>query len=250
MNILVVEDEADMAEVIALALTMHWAGCSVPIARNAAEALDLVETERPDVVLLDIGLPDEDGFSVCRAIRAFSDVPIIMLTVHDSERDKVKGLELGADDYVTKPFGHLELLARIRAVLRRAQMPLPTSQAPDFVAAGLAVSFARREVTVRGRPVRLTPLEYNLLYHLVRNAGQVLPHRTLLAKVWGQEYVEEMDYLKVYVRRLREKIEDEPQRPRLILTERGVGYRFQPLAPDERGAQAAPTQSPAPVHRP
>src|SRR5512137_1072064 len=193
MKILVVEDEPDMAEVISLALTMHWADCRVLLAGDGAAALDLAEAENPDIALLDIGLPDMDGYEVCRQVRAFSDVPIIMLTVRDTERDKVKGLESGADDYITKPFGHLELLARMRAVLRRAQMPLPASQAPDFVSGRLSISFARREVTVARQPVRLTPLEYNLLYHLVRNAGQVLPHRTLLAKVWGHEYGEEVD---------------------------------------------------------
>jgi two-component system KDP operon response regulator KdpE len=249
MKILVVEDEPDMAEVISLALTMHWAACTVLVAGDAATALDLAERESPDVVLLDIGLPEADGFAVCRAIRDYSDVPIIMLTVRDTERDKVKGLELGADDYITKPFGHLELLARIRAVLRRAQMPPPSSRAPDFVSGRLTVSFARREVTVAGQTVRLTPLEYSLLYHLVRNAGQVLPHRTLLAKVWGQEYTDEADYLKVYVRRLREKIEADPKLPRLILTERSVGYRFQILPPDEGALPAAPADRAALVRR-
>jgi len=250
MKTLVVEDEPDMAEVITLALTMHWAGCTALVAGTAASALDLAERERPDVVLLDIGLPDEDGFAVCRAIRAYSDVPIIMLTVRDTEYDKVKGLESGADDYITKPFGHLELLARIRAVLRRAQMPLPTSQAADVTSGCLAVNFARREVRVAGNPVRLTPLEYNLLYHLVRNAGQVLPHRTLLAKVWGQEYIDQVDYLKVYVRRLREKLEVDPQSPRLILTERGVGYRFQVLPPDDGSPPAPPAIRPPLLRRP
>lgn len=245
MKIVVVEDEPDVAEVISLALTIHWADCLVLLAGDAAAALDMVERENPDLVLLDIGLPDRDGYTVCREIRAFSDVPIIMLTVRDTELDKVKGLESGADDYITKPFGHMELLARIRAVLRRAQMPLPTSQAPDFVSDRLAISFSRREVTVSQQSVRLTPLEYNLLYHLVRNAGQVLPHRTLLAKVWGREYSEEVDYLKVYIRRLREKIEIDPQKPRLILTERGVGYRFQKTPPDVENPPASrQTRSP------
>lgn len=226
MKILVVEDEPDMAEVINVALTMHWADCQVLVTAEGERAVDLVEQEHPDVVLLDIGLPGMDGYAVCKDIRAFSDVPIIMLTVRDQESDKVRGLELGADDYITKPFGHLELLARIRAVLRRAQMPTPTSKAPDFVCGRLAINFARQEVTVGGQKVAMTPTEYNLLYHLVRNAGQVLPHSTLLAKVWGHEYKEELDYLKVYIRRLREKIEADPQNPRHIVTERGVGYRF------------------------
>ena len=226
MKILIVEDEPDMAEVITVALTMHWADCRVLVTTEGEKAIDLVEQEHPDAVLLDIGLPGMDGYAVCREIRAFSDAPIIMLTVRDAESDKVRGLELGADDYVTKPFSHLELLARIRAVLRRARMPLPAPRVPDFVCGRLAVHFAQRQVTVDGKPVKLTPTEYNLLYHLVRNAGQLLPHSTLLAKVWGHEYKDELDYLKVYIRRLREKIEPDPQNPRYILTARGIGYRF------------------------
>lgn len=226
MKILIVEDEPDMAEVISVALTMQWADCQVLVTAEGEKAIDLVEREHPDVVLLDIGLPGTDGYAVCREVRAFSDVPIIMLTVRDAESDKVRGLELGADDYITKPFGHLELLARIKAVLRRAHMPLPTTHAPDFVCGRLAIHFARQEVTVDGQKVNLTPLEYNLLYHLVRNAGQVLPHRTLLAKVWGHEYKDELDYLKVYIRRLREKLEEDPKNPHYILTARGIGYLF------------------------
>jgi two-component system KDP operon response regulator KdpE len=226
MKILIVEDEPDMTEVITVALTMQWADCQVLVTTEGEKAIDLVEQEHPDLVLLDIALPGMDGYAVCSQLREFSDVPVIMLTVRDAEADKVRGLELGADDYVTKPFSHLELLARIRAVLRRARMPLPAPRVPDFVCGRLAMHFAQRQVTVDGKPVKLTPTEYNLLYHLVRNAGQVLPHSTLLAKVWGHEYKDELDYLKVYIRRLREKIEPDPQNPRHILTARGIGYRF------------------------
>ncbi|MBM3135951.1 MAG: response regulator transcription factor [Chloroflexi bacterium] len=226
MKILIVEDEPDMAEVISVALTMQWADCQVLVTAEGEEAIDLVEQEHPDVVLLDIALPGMDGYAVCSQLRAFSDVPVIMLTVRDAEADKVRGLELGADDYVTKPFSHLELLARIRAVLRRTRMPLPAPRVPDFVCGRLAMHFAQRQVTVDGKPLKLTPTEYNLLYHLVRNAGQVLPHSTLLAKVWGHEYKDELDYLKVYIRRLREKLEEDPKNPRYILTARGIGYRF------------------------
>ena len=189
-----------------------------------------MEREQPDLVLLDISMPGMDGYETLRQIREFSDVPVIMLTARDSVLDKVKGLELGADDYVTKPFDHLELLARVKAVLRRLDMPQPASRAPSFVSDELAVDFASRQVRLRGEPVPLTNIEYKLLYHLVRNAGRVLPHETLLAKVWGREYVDEIDYLRVYVRRLRRKLEDDPDRPRHILTERGVGYRFRGLA--------------------
>ncbi len=226
MKILIVEDEPDMAEVISVALIMQWADCQVLVTAEGERAIDLVEQEHPDLVLLDIALPGMDGYAVCSQLREFSDVPVIMLTVRDAEADKVRGLELGADDYVTKPFSHLELLARIRAVLRRAHMPLPAPRVPDFVCGRLAMHFAQRQVTVDGKPVKLTPTEYNLLYHLVRNAGQVLPHSTLLAKVWGHEYKDELDYLKVYIRRLREKLEEDPKNPHYILTARGIGYRF------------------------
>jgi two-component system, OmpR family, KDP operon response regulator KdpE len=177
-----------------------------------------------------------DGYEVLRQIRAFSDVPVVMLTARDDTMDKVKGLELGADDYVTKPFNHLELLARVRAVLRRLDMPAPKSRAPSYRAGELAMDFAAQEVRLRGERLQLTPTEYKLLYHLVRNAGRVLPHGTLLAKVWGREYLDEVDYLRVYVRRLRDKLGDDPERPRYIQTERGLGYRFLPSPPSESGA--------------
>ena len=182
-----------------------------------------MEEEHPDILLLDIGLPDMDGFEVLRQLRAFSDVAVVMLTARDDAIDKVKGLELGADDYVTKPFNHLELSARIRAVLRRLDMPGPASRAPSFRAGELEVDFAAQEARLRGERLDLTPTEYKLLYHLVRNAGHVLQHGTLLAKVWGREYVDEVDYLRVYIRRLRDKLGDDADEPRYIRTERGLG---------------------------
>ena len=226
MRILVVDDEPDVIESLRLGFTLQWREIDVLAATSGEGALDVVEQEHPDVVLLDIGLPDIDGFEVLRRIRAFSDVPVLMLTARDDAMDKVKGLELGADDYVTKPFNHLELMARLRAVLRRVSMPAPVSRAPSFRAHDLEVDFAAQEARLHGDRLELTPTEYKLLYHLVRNAGHVLPHATLLAKVWGREYVDEVDYLRVYVRRLRDKLGDDPDRPRYIRTERGLGYRF------------------------
>jgi two-component system KDP operon response regulator KdpE len=226
MRILVVDDEADVVESIRLGFTLQWREIDVLGAATGEEALDVVEQEHPDLVLLDIGLPDIDGFEVLRRIREFADVPVIMLTARDDTLDKVRGLELGADDYITKPFDHLELLARVRAVLRRLDMPAPTSRAPSFRAGDLEVDFARQEARLRGERLELTPTEYKLLYHLVRNAGHTLQHGTLLAKVWGREYVDEVDYIRVYIRRLREKLGDDPDRPRYIRTERGLGYRF------------------------
>jgi two-component system KDP operon response regulator KdpE len=227
MKILVVDDAAEVIEAVTVIFNLQWRETDVIGADNGEAALDLVEEEHPDVVLLDIAMPGMDGFEVLRQLRAFSDVPVIMLTARDDVLDKVKGLELGADDYVTKPFDHLELLARVRAVLRRIDMPRPASKTPSFQSGDLTMDFAAREVRLAGERVPLTATEYKLLYHLVRNAGHVLPHATLLARVWGREYVDEIDYLRVYIRRLRRKLEQDPEHPRSILTERGVGYRFQ-----------------------
>jgi two-component system KDP operon response regulator KdpE len=226
MKILVVDDEPDVVESIRLGFALQWREVDVLGAASGEVALDIVEREAPDLVLLDIGLPGQDGFEVLRELRAFSDVPVVMLTARDDAMDKVKGLELGADDYVTKPFNHLELMARVRAVLRRHDMPAPASRAPSFRSGDLEVDFARQEARLRGEHLDLTPTEYKLLYHLVRNAGHVLQHGTLLAKVWGREYVDETDYVRVYIRRLREKLGDDPDNPRYIQTERRVGYRF------------------------
>jgi two-component system, OmpR family, KDP operon response regulator KdpE len=226
VRILVVDDQEDVIESVRLGFELQWRDIEVLGAGDGEAALDAVEQEQPDIVLLDVGLPGMDGFTVLRRIREFSDVPVLMLTARDDAMDKVKGLELGADDYITKPFNHLELMARVRAVLRRFSMPPPTSRAPSFKSGDLEVDFAAHEARLRGQRLELTPTEYQLLYHLVRNAGHVLQHATLLAKVWGREYVDEVDYLRVYVRRLRDKLGDDPDHPRYIRTERGLGYRF------------------------
>jgi two-component system KDP operon response regulator KdpE len=226
MKVLVVDDAKEVVESVGLGLSLHWREVEVLGASDGEKALDMVERETPSMVLLDIGLPGKDGYDVLKEIRAFSDVPVIMLTARDDAMDKVKGLELGADDYITKPFNHLELLARMKAVLRRLDMPAPATRAPSFVAKDLEVDFAAQEARLRGERLELTPIEYKLLYHLVRNAGQILPHATLLAKVWGREYVDEVDYVRVYMRRLREKLGDDADHPHFIKTERGLGYRF------------------------
>jgi two-component system KDP operon response regulator KdpE len=226
MKLLVVDDDRNIVEAVTLSFQLQWQECEVITAYDGEKGLDLFFEEQPDVVILDVALPEMNGFEVLRRIRQVSDVPVLMLTAKGEEMDKVKGLELGADDYITKPFSHLELFARIKAVLRRAELPPPISAAPSFSVGELAINFESRTVTLRGRPIKLTPTEYNLLYHLVRNAGRVLAHETLLAKVWGDEYRNDVDYLKVYVSRLRNKLEDNPDRPHFILTERGLGYRF------------------------
>jgi two-component system, OmpR family, KDP operon response regulator KdpE len=179
------------------------------------------------VVLLDIALPDTDGFEVLHWIRSRNDVPVLMISARGEEIDKVRGLELGADDYITKPFGYLELSARIKAVMRRAQAPPPLSGGGKFSSGNLLVNYATHQVFLKDKLIKLTPIEYKLLYQLTRNAGQVLMHDDLLSKVWGPEYLGELDYLRIYVRRLREKLEENPQQPSQILTERGLGYRFE-----------------------
>lgn len=227
MRFLVVDDEADVVEVVSVTLKMQWGEeAKVLAAYTGEEAMALVQSEQPDLIILDVALPDIDGFEVCRQIREFSDVPILMLTAKDDEMDKVRGLELGADDYITKPFGHLELMARIRAILRRSQIPLPTPERSRIIVGDVVLDIHRHTVEVQGRPLRLTPTEFNLLQQLMRNAGKVMPHETLLARVWGPEYRREIDYLKVYIRRLREKLEQDPQNPEYILTEYGIGYWF------------------------
>jgi DNA-binding response OmpR family regulator len=225
MKVLVVDDEPDVIEVVNLCFGLRWPEADVSSAQTGEEALRLLELDPPDLLLLDIVLPGIDGFEVCQEVRRISDVPIVMVSARDSEVDKVRGLEMGADDYITKPFSHLELLARVRAVLRRYQNQLP-AVGEVFESGELRVDYASRQVTVSGRLVRLTPTEYSLLFHLTRNAGRVLPHHTLLAKVWGREYTDEIDYLKVYIRRLRQKLEGDPENIGQIISERGVGYKF------------------------
>ncbi len=225
MKVLVVDDEPDVIEVVNLCFGLRWPEADVVSAGDGGQALKMIEQDRPDLVLLDIVLPGMDGFQVCQEVRRFSDVPIVMLSARDGEVDKVRGLEMGADDYITKPFSHLELLARVKAVLRRYQNQLP-AVGEVFESGGLRIDYASRQVTVRGQTVRLTPTEYSLLFHLTRNAGRVLPHHTLLAKVWGRDYTDEIDYLKVYIRRLRQKLEGDPETIGSIVSERGVGYKF------------------------
>ncbi|MFA7296934.1 MAG: response regulator transcription factor [Dehalococcoidia bacterium] len=233
MKVLVVDDEPDIVEVVTLTFTLRWPDAEVLHAATGAQGIEFARAESPGIIILDIGLPDMDGFQVCDQVRRFSDVPIIMLTARHDEVDKVRGLELGADDYITKPFSHLELLARARAVLRRSESQVPAAEGPPFVAGPLRVDYASREVTVDGKPVKLTPIEYGILYHLSRNENRVLTFRTLLAKVWGREYVDEVDYLKVHIQHLRRKLGDDPDNQPMIVNERGVGYKF--VRPD-RGA--------------
>jgi two-component system KDP operon response regulator KdpE len=212
---------------------MQWRDLEVLSAATGEEALTEVERMRPDLVLLDVGLPDMDGYAVLSEIRRFSETPVIMLTARDEPIDRVRGLELGADDYVAKPFNHLELFARIKAILRRMDARAPVDRVAPFRHGELEVDFAAHEARLRGERLELTPTEFRLLAVLARNAGWVVPPERLLAQVWGREYTGETDYLRVYIRRLREKLGDDARQPRFIRTERGLGYRFlEPEAPD------------------
>jgi two-component system, OmpR family, KDP operon response regulator KdpE len=221
-TILIVDDEPQIRRVMLTTLSSH--GYSVVEAKSGEEGLDLIRAERPDLVILDVNLPGISGLETCREIRASSDVPIIMLTVRNSERDKVQALDAGADDYVVKPFGVEELMARIRAALRRAA---PGEATPSFVSDDLTIDFEKRAVTVKGQPVKLTPKEFELLRQLVANAGKSQAHRRLLQAVWGPDYGEETEYLRVFINQLRKKIEPDPQHPRYIHTEPWIGYRFE-----------------------
>jgi len=232
MKVLVVDDDARIRDALEIGLQLQWQDAHVYCASDGEAGLDVFFQEEPDVVLLDVTMPRMSGFDVLKEIRRVSDVPVIMLTARADDVDQVRGLELGADDYIAKPFSHLALMARIKAVLRRAEMPPPVDALPDFTAGDLAMHFQNREVTLAGEPVKLKPVEYKLLYHLVRNAGHLMPHQALLDRVWGSEYEAGPEYLKVFVSRLRAKLR-RPDRPEYIETERGRGYRFvRPRAAD------------------
>ena len=221
-RILIVDDEPETLKYVGANLRAR--GYDVVTAADGSEALKLNAEDIFDLVLLDITMPGPDGFAVCESLRQTSAMPIIMLSARGQEKDKVKALDLGADDYLTKPFGIDELLARVRAALRRNQNE-PASGAP-LIVGELSLDFANRRVTRAGAEVKLTPTEYELLVQLARSAGKVLTHTALLQRVWGPEYGQESDYLWAYVRRLRRKLEADPEHPRYILTEAGVGYRF------------------------
>jgi two-component system KDP operon response regulator KdpE len=223
-RILVVDDEERMVRFIRL--NLEHDGFQAVEAFNGQQAMDRLRETLPDLVLLDVMLPDIDGFEVLRLIRESNDVPVIMLTAKGEEDDRVQGLELGADDYVTKPFSPRELVSRVRAVLRRIDSARSQSSGAIEVDERLKIDFDRREVWVEGELIKLRPTEYRLLYHLVQNAGWVISHDQILAKVWGYEYRDEPHYVRLYVNYLRQKLEKGPANPKYILTERGVGYRF------------------------
>jgi len=222
--ILVVDDEERMARFIRL--NLEHDGFQVVEANRGMQAIQIIRDRMPDVVILDVMMPDLDGFEVLQLIRETSQGPVIMLTAKGEEDDKVRGLELGADDYITKPFSPRELVSRVRAVLRRTDQGSAAGDGIIEVDEHLNIDFGRREVWLDGEKVKLRPTEYRLLYHLVQNAGWVLTYDQILSKVWGYEYRDEPHYVRLYVNYLRQKLEKDPANPVYILTERGVGYRF------------------------
>jgi two-component system KDP operon response regulator KdpE len=226
-TVLVVDDESRMVEFIAMNLELE--GFRVVRAANGSEALEKASKEHPDLVLLDIMMPEMDGFETLEGLRGTSSVPVIFLTAKSEEVDRIKGLDLGADDYITKPFSPRELVSRIRAVLRRTE-PAAVASSNIIVDNELQINFDQRKVIARGQEIRLRPTEYRLLYQLVTNAGKLLTHEVLLSRVWGAEYRDEDQYVRLYITYLRQKIEKDPKNPKYILSERGLGYRFRELA--------------------
>ena len=223
-RILVVDDEERMVRFIRM--NLEHDGFEVSEAFNGKEAIQKIRDVTPDLILLDIMMPDLDGFEVLETVREVSQVPVIMLTAKGEEDDRVRGLELGADDYVTKPFSPRELVSRVKAVLRRTEGATGSMHGLIEVDERLKIDFDRREIWLEGKLVKLRPTEYRMLYHLVQNAGWVVTHDQLLTKVWGYEYRDEPHYVRLYINYLRQKLEETPSDPKYILTERGVGYRF------------------------
>jgi len=226
-RVVIIDDEPSLIKFVSQNLRAR--GYDVADASNGLEGVERVKDYKPDLVILDINMPGMDGFEVCSYIRQFSDAAIIMLTASGHEGDKIRALDMGADDYLTKPFGIGELMARVRAVMRRASQAETRGGRQEALSSGdLRVDFEHRRVTVKGKPVKLTPTEYSLLEQLVTRPDVVVTHRELLSNVWGAEYRDETEYLRVYIGRLRRKLEDDPANPKYLLTEPGVGYRFAP----------------------
>ena len=228
MKLLIVDDDAEIRSSVRMGFELQWRDVEILEAGDGTRALQLIEEQRPDLVLLDVGLPDMDGYGVLREIRAFSAVPVVMLTARDEPMDKVRGLEGGADDYVGKPFDHLELLARVRAVLRRLDLKAPAQRTGAYRRGELEIDVEMRLAHIGDQHVRLTGTEWRILELLVANAGWIVPHERLAARVWGREEPADRDALRVFVRRLRAKLGDDASQPRYLETVRGLGYRMLP----------------------
>lgn len=224
-SVLVIDDEKSLRDFVRINLEVR--GYNVTVAPNGADGLAVFQSQHIDLVILDIMMPNMDGLETTRRIRQISIVPIIILTALGEESDKVKAFDLGADDYLTKPFGIGELLSRVKAVLRRARWSEAQPEQESIECHDIAADLVRHKITAGGRELDLTPTEFNLLVYLMRNAGKTLSHRAILQNVWGPEYGDEAEYLRVYMGKLRQKVEKEPLKPRYILTERGIGYRFE-----------------------
>jgi two-component system KDP operon response regulator KdpE len=222
-TVLIVDDDPQIRRTLSSVLTSQ--GYSVIAAKSGDEALERIRSERPDLILMDVNMQGRSGVETCREIREDSDIPVIILTVRNAERDKVLALDAGANDYIVKPFGANELLARIRATLRRWS---PANALPAFTSSDLNIDFERRAIALKGKAVRLTPKEFDLLHYMVANQGKALPHRRMLQAIWGPDYGEETEYLRVFINQLRKKIEPDPHHPSYIHTEPWVGYRFDP----------------------
>jgi DNA-binding response OmpR family regulator len=225
MQFLVVDDDPHILEALTVSLQLQWPDSAILSAQDGAAGLAVFYSHRPDLIVLDLSLPQKNGFEVLQEVRRTSDLPVIVLTARGDDLSQVRGLELGADDYLVKPFSPLVLIARIKAILRRVEQS-PASAAGQTIAAGnLAINLHNHEVLLHGEPVRLTPVEFKLLAYLARNAGRLLPHQAILDAVWGADYIATTDYLKVFISRLRAKLE-RPGGPKYFETERGLGYRF------------------------
>ena len=225
MKLVIVDDSPEIVEVVSICLQLRWSDTNIVPASDGNKGLELIEAENPDLVILDIGLPDTDGFQVLHEIRRFSQVPVI-LTVRDKDTDVARGFEMGADDYVTKPFSHIELIARVQAVLRRAQKLPVTTEEYQFVTGKLSVDFTSNEVSVDGKTVKLTATESKLLHYLIRNEGRLFSHENLLTRVWGEAYRDARDLLMIHIQHLRQKLGDNVESPGIIVTEHEMGYKF------------------------
>jgi DNA-binding response OmpR family regulator len=234
-TILAVDDEPHVVKLVKA--NLESSGYKVLTANDGEEAIEVIQREIPDLVILDLMLPKLDGYAVCRRVREFSTVPIIMLSARSAQVDLVHGFEVGADDYLTKPFSVTELLMRVQAVLRRSRWPEEILTRQGFKTGPIEIDFAQHRVTVEGNEVKLTPTEYRLLAYMASHANRVITHRELLRAVWGPEYGEESEYLRVYIRYLRQKLEPEPSNPRYLLTQPGAGYML--YQPDEDRAGSA-----------
>ena len=226
MKVLIIEDSPEIVESVRLIFQVKWPGAELLSASEGEKGVELAKAESPDLIILDLGLPDRDGLDVLPEIRTFSNAPLIILTARGDEVNKVRGLELGADDYIVKPFSPAEFSARVRAAVRRSQMPVPQADPGPVIQKRLKIDYAAQEVSIRGEPVKLAPSAFKLLCHLANNEGKVLSTEMLLESLVGKEYTAEVDYVNVYIRHLRAKLEEDPSNPKMILGDPREGYKY------------------------